>query len=161
MAVRAMESCIGRLLLREDGRGICEIRLLREGEKSEAADAPLLLEAERQFRAYFAGERRVFDLPLSLRGTPFELAVWNQLSMIPYGETRTYGQLAAQLGRPKAARAVGAACGRNPVLVLLPCHRVVGGTGALTGFAAGLEAKRILLTLEGHAIQNDRLAERR
>ena len=159
MAVREMDSRIGRLLLRADEYGICEIRLLKADDAAEAEreDSELLEEAQRQLCAYLAGKRKVFDFPLSVQGTPFEQTVWQQLRQIPYGEARTYAQIAAQIGRPKAARAVGAACGRNPVLLAVPCHRVVGGTGRLTGFAAGLEAKRILLALEGHEIRNDRI----
>lgn len=158
MAVRVIDSCIGRLFLRADERGICEIRLQKEAEIVEGStDSELLDEAQRQLCAYFAGEKNSFDLPLSVRGTSFEQQVWQQLKQIPYGETRTYAQIAGQIGRPKAARAVGMACGRNPVLIVVPCHRIVGSTGKLTGFAAGMEAKRILLELEGHTVKNGRI----
>jgi O-6-methylguanine DNA methyltransferase len=109
---------------------------------------PLLGEAARQLGEYFAGVRRAFDLPLDLRGTPFQLRVWNALLRIPYGETRTYGQLAAALGQPGAARAVGAANGANPVGIIVPCHRVVAAGGGLGGFGGGLDRKRFLLALE-------------
>lgn len=158
MAVRVMNSCIGRLLLRGDECGICEIRLVKAGEsEGECVDSAWLDEAQEQICAYFAGERRSFDFPLSVQGTRFEQEVWQQLRQIPYGETRTYAQIAAQIGRPRAARAVGAACGRNPLLIVVPCHRIVGGAGRLTGFAAGLEAKRTLLALEGHRFVGDKL----
>src|SRR6202012_6160170 len=98
---------------------------------------------------YFAGQRNTFTTPLDMRGTPFQKQVWHALLNIPFGETRTYGQLANQLGNKKATRAVGAANGRNPLAILVPCHRVVGFSGKLTGFAGGLEAKTHLLKLDG------------
>jgi len=101
-----------------------------------------------QLEEYFAGSRREFNVPLVLRGTDFQRAVWRQLSEIPYGSTSTYGQLATAIGRPSAARAVGAATGLNPISVIIPCHRLVGSKGALTGFAGGLDAKRWLLRHE-------------
>ena len=107
-----------------------------------------LADAVRQLEAYFAGRLQEFDLPLDLVGTSFQVAVWRALGDIPYGETVTYGGLAASIGQPGKARAVGTAVGRNPVSVVLPCHRVVGASGALTGFAGGLDAKRLLLDLE-------------
>jgi methylated-DNA-[protein]-cysteine S-methyltransferase len=105
-------------------------------------------EVARQLDEYFAGRRRTFDLPLAPTGTPFQLAVWEQLRRIPTGTTVSYGELAQRVGRPGAARAVGAAVGRNPISVIVPCHRVVGSSGALTGFAGGLDRKRALLALE-------------
>lgn len=112
------------------------------------ADTPLLNQAEEQLADYFRGNRTRFTLPLRPGGTPFQRAVWDALLAIPYGETRSYGELAAALGRPKAARAVGGGCHRNPILVFIPCHRVVGRGGALTGFGAGLAVKERLLALE-------------
>jgi methylated-DNA-[protein]-cysteine S-methyltransferase len=97
---------------------------------------------------YFAGVRRTFTLPLAARGTPFQRAVWAALCEIPCGETRTYGQIAAAIGKPNATRAVGAACHANPIAILIPCHRVLGASGALTGYAAGVEVKEYLLALE-------------
>ncbi|MFG3116050.1 methylated-DNA--[protein]-cysteine S-methyltransferase [Streptomyces sp. NPDC048197] len=111
-------------------------------------DDPPFAAAALQLRAYFRGELTTFDLPLSLRGTPFQRRVWAALCTIPYGETRTYGQLAALLGTPGAARAVGLANGRNPVGIIVPCHRVVGADGSLTGYGGGLDRKRRLLTFE-------------
>ena len=105
-------------------------------------------EAATQLDDYFAGTRTSFDLPLDLHGTPFQLAAWKALAEIPYGETRTYGEQAARIGRPKAVRAVGTANGRNPLSIILPCHRVIGSGGALRGFAGGLEAKAALLAFE-------------
>ena len=108
----------------------------------------ILLEAERQLREYFAGQRNEFSLPLDLRGTSFQKDVWRALQAIPFGKTLSYGEIAKQLGRPTASRAVGAANGRNPVSIIVPCHRVIGSTGKLTGFAGGLTAKAHLLNLE-------------
>jgi methylated-DNA-[protein]-cysteine S-methyltransferase len=110
---------------------------------------PVLLETERQLREYFAGQRHEFALKLDLAGTAFQRKVWNALLTIPFGETRSYGQIARQIGNPNAVRAVGAANGRNPVSIIAPCHRVIGSTGKLTGFAGGLDAKARLLAFEG------------
>ncbi len=110
---------------------------------------PVLNMTARQIGEYFAGERKTFNIPLDLRGTQFQTETWKALAEIPYGATWTYSQQAAHIGRPKAVRAVGAANGRNPVSIVLPCHRVIGADGSLTGFAGGLEAKRHLLVLEG------------
>lgn len=112
-------------------------------------DVPLLDEAEGQLRDYFTGVRRDFSLPLRPAGTAFQKTVWEALQSIPYGETRTYGEVAAVIGRPGAARAVGCGCHHNPILVFIPCHRVVGQNGSLIGFAAGIDTKRQLLALEG------------
>lgn len=101
-----------------------------------------------QIQEYFSGSRKVFDLPLSPKGTPFQKLVWQELRRIPYGEVRTYGQIAAAIGHPKAARAVGQAANRNPLWILIPCHRVVGKNGNLTGYAGGLTMKQTLLELE-------------
>ena len=111
----------------------------------------MLTRAARQLAEYFAGTRRTFDLPLAFtaRGTPFQQKVWRALLTIPFGETRSYGEIAAQIGSPRAVRAVGAANGRNPISIVAPCHRVVGANGKLTGFAGGLENKAYLLALEG------------
>jgi methylated-DNA-[protein]-cysteine S-methyltransferase len=121
---------------------------VRLGPMVERDDHPVLEATAAQLAEYFAGRRRVFDLPLEFRGTPFQQAVWNALLTIPFGETRSYGEIAHALGRPTASRAVGAANGRNPISIVAPCHRVIGAKGALTGFAGGLEAKATLLGLE-------------
>lgn len=113
---------------------------------------PVLALTVVQVRAYFAGERTTFSLPLAPRGTDFQRAVWTALTTIPFGETRSYLQLATQLGNPAATRAVGAANGRNPISIVVPCHRVVGADGSLTGFAGGIEAKAWLLRREGHVV---------
>lgn len=109
---------------------------------------PLLRRAVGELREYFAGTRREFTLPLAPAGTPFQQEVWAALREIPYGETRTYGQIAARIGRPRASRAVGMANNRNPIGIVVPCHRVVGASGALIGYAAGLGVKELLLKLE-------------
>jgi methylated-DNA-[protein]-cysteine S-methyltransferase len=109
---------------------------------------PPLLEAQRQLAQYLAGERRAFDLPLAPRGTEFERRVWQALVAIPYGETRSYAEVAATIGRPSACRAVGRANGSNPIAVIIPCHRVIGSDGSLTGYGGGLALKRFLLDLE-------------
>jgi len=109
----------------------------------------VLTEAERQLATYFDGVRRTFDLPLDPQGTAFQRAVWEKLRLIPYGTTTTYRDLAAQIGRPAAVRAVGAANGRNPLPIVIPCHRVLGSDGSLTGYGGGLAIKQALLQLEG------------
>ena len=115
---------------------------------TEDASNPFLTEAEQQLEEYFGRQRTLFTVPLDLRGTSFQREVWQALMAIPFGETRTYAQIARQLGNPKATRAVGAANGRNPVSILVPCHRVIGSSGKLTGFAGGVSAKAYLLNLE-------------
>jgi len=109
---------------------------------------PVLEAAAEQLREYFAGERTAFDLPLTLDGTPFQQQAWRALADIPYGETVSYGEQARRIGKPEAIRAIGAANGRNPIAIVLPCHRVIGADGSLTGFGGGLETKRRLLDLE-------------
>lgn len=109
---------------------------------------PILMGAKQQLDEYFNGRRKVFDVPLDFQGTPFQRQVWQALLTIPFGETRTYQEIAVQIGNPKAVRAVGAANGRNPISILTPCHRVIGSNGRLVGFAGGLENKKILLHIE-------------
>ncbi|MBY3060332.1 methylated-DNA--[protein]-cysteine S-methyltransferase [Rhizobium leguminosarum] len=114
----------------------------------EDVDHPVLLLAERQLAEYFAGTRKSFDLPLDFSGTPFQKQVWSELLTIPFGQTRTYGEIAIAIGKPRAFRAVGAANGKNPISIIAPCHRVIGKDGSLTGFAGGLAAKECLLGIE-------------
>ncbi len=121
------------------------------GYAFQEGTSPLLEEAIAQVRAYLAGERRDFGMPLELCGTPFQMSVWETLRRIPYGETRSYAEIAAAIGRPRAARAVGQAVGRNPLTLFVPCHRVIGRGGKLTGFGGGLERKAALLALESTA----------
>lgn len=153
---RLIDTPIGRLQLAATRDAL--IALAFENQQTAAPPAPaqadpdassILQEAEKQLLAYFSGRRRAFDLPLQAQGTPFQRSVWAALREIPYGEVRSYGQIASALGRDKAVRAVGAANGRNPIPIIVPCHRVIGSNGKLTGFAGGLEAKRQLLALEG------------
>lgn len=125
-------------------------RAPKPGTGWERDDAPFA-ELRRQLREYFAGERQAFDLDVAAVGTPFQHRVWAALREIPYGATVTYGELAARIGRPSAARAVGLANGRNPLSIVVPCHRVIGSGGVLTGYAGGLEVKRRLLAHEGAA----------
>jgi methylated-DNA-[protein]-cysteine S-methyltransferase len=117
----------------------------------EEPEHKVLVKTEKQLTEYFAGERREFDLPLDMRGTPFQKEVWDALLGIPFGETKSYGDLAKQLGNPGAGRAVGAANGRNPISIVVPCHRVIGSSGKLTGFAGGLDVKARLLEMEREA----------
>jgi methylated-DNA-[protein]-cysteine S-methyltransferase len=146
-------SPVGELVLAGDGHNLSAIWI--DGQRwAPAIDADWresaapFAAARRQLQEYFAGERTAFDLPLRLEGTPFQLRVWRALSRIPFGETRTYGAVAAVLGRPSAARAVGAANGRNPFCIVVPCHRLVGSNAGLVGYAAGVEVKRALLQHE-------------
>ena len=145
--VRHIETPIGRLKLCADGDGLCSLRFASTGEEMDAA--PLLLQAERELEEYFAGRRTAFSVPLSMHGTPFQMEVWAALREIPYGETRSYAALASQIGRPRACRAVGMANHVNPLPILVPCHRVLGADGRLTGYAGGLDVKKYLLELEG------------
>ena len=121
------------------------------GAATELSADPLLLEAADQLRAYFAGELRDFDLPLAPGGTAFQRDVWDAVSAVPYGRTASYAEIAAAVGRPAACRAVGAANGRNPLPVIVPCHRIIGSAGGLTGYGGGLDRKRSLLDLEATA----------
>ena len=121
---------------------------VRLGSLVEDVDHPILCLAEQQLGEYFAGARKSFDLPLDFAGTPFQRKVWSELLNIPFGQTRTYGQIANSIGKPRAFRAVGAANGKNPISIVAPCHRVIGKDGSLTGFAGGLEAEECLLGIE-------------
>ncbi len=141
----SFESPIGTLNLSAD-----ENAILRLGFGAGDADKPngIILDAVQQLNEYFDGRRKGFDLPLAPEGTDFQHRVWAALQDIPYGQTRTYGELAAAIGNPKACRAVGMANNRNPIPVIIPCHRVIGADGTLTGYAGGLAAKEILLGIE-------------
>ncbi|MBC5784355.1 methylated-DNA--[protein]-cysteine S-methyltransferase [Ramlibacter sp. USB13] len=150
------ESPLGTMLLAATGAGLAGVWFVgqRHGPDSsgwrEDPAHPVLQQAVAQLRAYFAGERTGFDLPLDLRaGTAFQQSVWDALRTIPRGGTTSYAELARRLGKPQAARAIGAAVGRNPVSIVVPCHRVLGTNGTLTGYAGGLERKTALLQLEG------------
>jgi methylated-DNA-[protein]-cysteine S-methyltransferase len=141
---------IGPLGLVASERGLS--RVLWPGEHGAGGDETVLAAAAEQLREYFAGARTAFDVPLDLHGTEFQRRAWLALAGIPYGETRSYGEQARRLGVPRAARAVGAANGANPLPIVLPCHRLVGADGSLTGFGGGLAAKSRLLELEGRRL---------
>lgn len=147
------ESPIGTLLLVGGAGGLREINFPKNGRVAAAdaawgEDAGALREPVRQLQEYFAGKREDFDLPLAPRGTPFQQKVWKQLCRIPYGETISYGELARSIGNLNASRAVGLANGSNPIPIIIPCHRVIGSNGKLTGYGGGLPIKEKLLALE-------------
>ena len=154
-AYKSISSPVGRLKLVASERGLAAIlwenddpeRVRLEPLVEDPSD-PILIETERQLASYFAGKLKAFDVPLDFKGTAFQRSVWAALLTIPFGETRSYGDIARQIGRPTASRAVGAANGKNPISIIAPCHRVIGSTGALTGFAGGLATKERLLGLE-------------
>lgn len=155
LAHKKVPSPVGELKLVASGKGLVAIlwpddspRRVRLEESVADKHHPVLIETERQLQEYFAGKRKDFTVPLDLRGTRFQKDVWEALLAIPFGTTRSYGQLAKQLGNPQAARAVGAAIGRNPISLIVPCHRAIGSSGKLTGFAGGLKVKARLLDLE-------------
>jgi methylated-DNA-[protein]-cysteine S-methyltransferase len=154
-----LESPIGKLLLAGDTQAVRYIGFSKDGvpREPEAGWAHVstepLEEAARQLREYFAGKRTRFDLPLAPEGTEFQKRVWRKLQDIPYGQTISYGELARQVGNPKASRAVGAANGQNPIPIVIPCHRVIGANGELTGFGGGLPTKEALLALEARQMR--------
>jgi methylated-DNA-[protein]-cysteine S-methyltransferase len=152
---KTMRSPVGRLTLVGSERGLAAVlwendapSRVRLGTMKEDARHPLLLQAQQQLEEYFAGKRRKFTVQLDPAGTEFQNKVWNALRTIPFGETRSYGDIADLIGSRKAVRAVGAANGKNPLSIIVPCHRVIGADGKLTGFAGGLEVKAQLLALE-------------
>ena len=154
-----LETPIGELLLAGENDALVMIgfpkgSMRREPEPDWIFNEKPLAEACRQLCEYFDGERREFDLPLRLNGTEFQVSVLEALKEIPYGETTSYGEIARRIGRPKAVRAVGAANGRNPIPIVVPCHRVIGSTGDLTGFGGGLDTKEALLRLEAEHTQD-------
>jgi methylated-DNA-[protein]-cysteine S-methyltransferase len=155
LACKTIASPVGKLKLVASDQGLVAIlwendspRRVRLSELIAEEQHPVLLEVERQLGEYFAGTRKTFSIALDMRGTRFQKDVWEALLAIPFGETRSYAQLARQLGNPRATRAVGAANGRNPVSIIVPCHRVIGSSGKLTRFAGGLDTKARLLSLE-------------
>ena len=150
-----MDSPVGQLKLVANEHALVAIlwdnenpKRVRLAELIEEVSHPILLNTQQQLIEYFSGQRKVFDIPLDFEGTDFQKKVWSALLTIPYGETRSYKQIAQQLGNEKAVRAVGAANGKNPISIIAPCHRVIGAGGALVGFAGGLDKKEILLRLE-------------
>jgi methylated-DNA-[protein]-cysteine S-methyltransferase len=154
-----IDSPIGELLLTGNGHALTGLHMAPFRIDGSARREPAVFAAAvEQLRAYFDGELREFDLPLAPHGTPFQLQVWRALRDIPYGKTASYGELAAAVGRPAAPRAVGAANGRNPIAVIVPCHRVIGANGTLTGYSGGLERKQLLLDLEAGTLALSALA---
>lgn len=149
---------IGRLLITEDGKGITGVSLVAEGEntagsqeatlKYRLCETELLKKTAKQLNEYFQGSRKEFDLSLNPSGTDFQKKVWKALQAIPYGETRSYKQIAEAVGNPRASRAVGMANHNNPIMCIIPCHRVIGANGKLVGYAGGLDIKEKLLNLE-------------
>lgn len=157
-----MESPVGRLLLAGDGRHLTLVGFpAGKGVVTPQADWQRtdegFAEAKGQLQAYFAGSRQDFDLSLDLRGTDFQRTVWRELMRIPFGTTISYGELARRIGHPAASRAVGAANGANPIPIIVPCHRVIGSSGKLTGFGGGLETKKWLLAWERAGTARDQL----
>ncbi len=157
-----IKSPVGQLTLIASDKGLMAVLWENEDPKrvgidkgEQRDDFPLLLEAAQQLREYFDGGRTIFDLPLHFHGTDFQQQVWQALLTIPYGETRSYLQIAQQIGNEKSVRAVGAANGKNPISIIAPCHRVIGASSKLTGFAGGLQAKAFLLQLESPNVQAD------
>jgi O-6-methylguanine DNA methyltransferase len=155
LSYKFMDSPVGRLKLVASEKGLVAVLWQNDRpervpltELAEDSKQKVLVETERQLNEYFAGKRREFSLPLDMRGTRFQRDVWEALLAIPFGETRSYGELAEKLGNPTASRAVGAANGRNPISIVVPCHRVIGASGKLTGFAGGLDVKARLLEIE-------------
>ncbi|WP_168400276.1 methylated-DNA--[protein]-cysteine S-methyltransferase [Acinetobacter indicus] len=155
LAFMYMPSPVGRLkLVATDSALVAVIwdnenpKRVRQAELVEQLDHPILLDAQQQLNEYFQGQRQTFELPLDFEGTEFQKKVWQALLNIPFGETRSYRQIAEQVGSPKAVRAVGAANGQNPISIIAPCHRVISSSGKLVGFAGGLDNKEILLKLE-------------
>ena len=128
--------------------GICTAETSADEQTAVCIETGLMKKAYSELMEYFSGKRHTFDLPLHLEGTDFQMQVWKALQEIPYGETRTYKEIAIKTGRPKACRAVGGACHHNPILIMIPCHRVIGADGSLTGFGGGIPVKKQLLALE-------------
>jgi methylated-DNA-[protein]-cysteine S-methyltransferase len=152
-----IDSPIGRLLIHGTDKGVSGILMTKHGRFEEKRadwrrDDARWSGVAKQLREYFAGRRRDFDFPLDVRGTDFQKKVWKALRSIPFGRTVSYGDIAKKIGNPKAMRAVGLANGKNPVAVVVPCHRVIGADGSLTGYGGGLERKKILLDLESHTL---------
>ena len=145
---KIIETPIGKIYIAEENNKIIEINLDSKKNNYEIKNTMVLNLAEKQLLEYFEGKRKKFDLPLKLKGTPFQEKVWNELLKIPYGETRTYGEIAKNIEKPKAARAVGMANHNNPISIVVPCHRVIGVNNKLVGYGLGLDKKQYLLDLE-------------
>ncbi|MCR1951112.1 MULTISPECIES: methylated-DNA--[protein]-cysteine S-methyltransferase [unclassified Clostridium] len=150
------ETIIGEIGIADNGKGITNIYIkdkLKIEKDIEVKETKLIKEAASQLNEYLSGSREDFSIPFDLEGTEFQVKVWNELIKIPYGETRTYKEIAEKIGNPKAARAIGMANNKNPILIMIPCHRVVGKNKSLVGYAGGLEMKEMLLEIEHKNIQ--------
>lgn len=145
---KIIETPIGKIYIAEENNKIIEINLESKRNNYEIKNTKVLSLAEKQLLEYFEGKRKKFDLPLKLKGTPFQEKVWNELLKIPYGETRTYGEIAKNIENPKAARAVGMVNHNNPISIVVPCHRVIGVNNKLVGYGLGIDKKQYLLELE-------------
>ncbi len=160
VAYTFLESPVGRVLVAWSSRGLERIGIGSDVDRQATAswcfDPDLDCDATTQLREYFAGTRRRFELPLVMEGTAFRAAVWSELHRIPFGDTLSYGDLATRIGNPRASRAVGLACGANPIPIVVPCHRVIGASGRLVGFGGGLAMKQDLLSFERTQIQFER-----
>ncbi|CAN7196761.1 methylated-DNA--[protein]-cysteine S-methyltransferase [Duganella sp. LjRoot269] len=162
-----VDSPVGKLRIVTKGDALSAIlwemdrpNRVKLGPMTENKNSVVLAQIAEQLSEYFDGRRDTFDVKLDFNGTEFQKKVWAALLKIPFGETRTYGEIAEKIGLPTAVRAVGAANGRNPISIIAPCHRVIGATGAMTGFAGGLRAKEILLTVEGHHLVQGKVVDR-
>jgi len=144
----SFESPLGTLLLSASSQALLSIEFGSQQENSSDSVSNVLVETKRQLNQYFLGERHEFDLPLQLVGTDFQVSVWNALQQIGYGQTAAYSEIAKRIENPKAVRAVGGANNKNPIPIIIPCHRIIGKDGSMTGYAGGLERKKWLLTLE-------------
>lgn len=149
----SFDSVIGRIVVEDDGSFITRVYVdntfIGSGDNSR-----LFIAVKTQLEEYFCGKRREFDIPIRLNGTEFQKAVWNALLTVPYGKTASYKDIAAMIGKPKAARAVGGANNKNPIIIIVPCHRVVGADGGLTGYACGTDIKQTLLNIEKNSVDN-------
>ena len=140
-----IDSPIGKIAVLAENEKIIRLELKTEQKADSVITEKVLFEAEKQLFEYFSGKRKAFELEYEFSGTEFQKAVWNELLKIPFGKTKTYGEIAKEIGNPKAGRAVGSACNKNPLPIIVPCHRVIGANGKLTGFACGTETKEWLL----------------
>ena len=147
-----VDTSVGRLYLAEENGCLVRLDGGEPGKEDIIQETTLLVNATKQLKEYFAGKRRQFEIPIHMEGSDFQKKVWNALTRIPYGETRSYGEIAREVGSPGSARAVGGACHHNPVMIMVPCHRVIGSNGRLVGFGGGLPIKEALLRLEGISI---------
>lgn len=154
-----LETDIGRLYLAQEGDFLVSLGNTGASETDVLMETPFLKRVAQEIMEFLAGSRRSFDIPLHMEGTDFQKRVWQALVEIPYGEPRSYGEIAERIGCHGGARAVGQACNRNPIMIIVPCHRVIGGNGRLVGFGGGLDMKEKLLFLEQHNVKQDRNEE--